>query len=858
MFNIYDICWYKCNFKNVLSTVLPKFKSNVCNRTLNLYDITDRKYFERKYDKINSFEITFDNSVYNDIISDTYNSCLKSNHRHNFVFFYTDTTLWSWSPYDGHGLKWLALSVIIAYIFSQKSTNALTNITHLGVIYKNNIDTLDIQDITDKVLYNVCRDYIGYNVPKEISNWRNAKGTNRNILLSIRDYYREILPEDFVSFERDNPQNSVSLVSNDNTCYLLDSKIKNELKEYQIEESTFSSAWSTQQSIYYISDLHLGHYFKIYENSINNNIKRTLWNYCNVLLQDYDYRSPIFLGGDVFEDFDICKLFYHMFHMVITYNYWKKHTNNIHIKALTEKQAIEKYEEKLTYYSKKYEQAQYRLGSMVRYFNYIEDVRYLGYFNAENSIEEKYHPLIKAYKSLIKYENEYEDLLNNKADYIKSYQKGYTYKAFHAKIFVVLGNHELANFDTVNEGISEYKKFFEKENIIFLHNSYKEYRDYCVVGGVGFAAYNNEFNTSNIIGPKKMSREEEIIESEKFYSCYCEALKYSLSKQKPLIVLTHYPTQDWLPQNKCDSFCYYINGHTHKNIVVLDKYVIFADNQVGYYAKDYSLKKKDIGIVLNPFADFEDGCYIISIMQYLQFMRYSNIAVSGTYYIDNALSKETTKFYMIKICGYYGFFIVEPKKEVKICYGGKCIKISDSKDYKIEYFYKHFITMVLKQLEGFGTYYKSLRLIQRIVQNMGLAGRIHGSIIDLNYYNHIMLNPYDNSLSFYYSETVGNVLIFGSFIELLNGSLINSVSQEHYDYIMTEYKKYDTNSIINYKSKTTSSDFVKVSLNEGMYAVSNRMNRIQKLFEHNVLSVWNNSILKEQLVDDSQYRIEEK
>ena len=64
-----------------------------------------------------------------------------------------------------------------------------------------------------------------------------------------------------------------------------------------------------------------------------------------------------------------------------------------------------------------------------------------------------------------------------------------------------------------------------------------------ILGGVGFAGLNTEFNATNGIYRSTITREEEIVRSHRFVAIYKKFLACAADKQ--VIVLTHMPMSDW-------------------------------------------------------------------------------------------------------------------------------------------------------------------------------------------------------------------------------------------------------------------------------------------------------------------------
>lgn len=245
----------------------------------------------------------------------------------------------------------------------------------------------------------------------------------------------------------------------------------------------------------------------------------------------------------------------------------------------------------------------------------------------------------------------------------------------------------------------------------------------------------------------------------------------------------------------------------------------------------------------NPYYAYENGCYETNIVQYKQYFDFAGKSINNTSRLKEYLSLEDTKFYVIKIAGYYGFFILAPNKDAKICYGGQAFIIKNTKGKDITYFFQYFIVMIKAETTAFGQYYNTMNQLSDKIQSLGFSGRIHGCIIDLDSFNHIMVNPIDNSITFYYSPTFGTVKIYSSFNTMIEDARTNKLlvgENINTDSLTTRLK----NNPIIVKENFNNSRFVEVSRSEGMYEISNRMNRIQKIFEIGVLNTWSEEIVE--------------
>jgi len=57
--------------------------------------------------------------------------------------------------------------------------------------------------------------------------------------------------------------------------------------------------------------------------------------------------------------------------------------------------------------------------------------------------------------------------------------------------------------------------------------------------------------------------------------------------------------------------------------------------------------------------------------------------------------------------------------------------------------------------------------IANAVRDIGGDGTIHGSIVDIDFYNHIYVNPFDLSLTAYYAENIITKLVYENIPSLL-------------------------------------------------------------------------------------------
>lgn len=436
----------------------------------------------------------------------------------------------------------------------------------------------------------------------------------------------------------------------------------------------------------------------------------------------------------------------------------------------------------------------------------------------------------------------------------------------HCPFFYILGNHELSAYDTIEDAVEVYRKMLSRYGLQLLHNEIVSYGNCYLIGGTGFAKNNELYNAETIIGPEilKGNRKLEAKETDKFLEKYMEVLDSARHECVPVVVLAHYPVTDWLNQ-QTDSRCYYFHGHNHQNAITVNETChIYGDNQIGYVDDDIFFKSILLGTSYNPFIDYEDGYYEITASQYQDFYNYSGEFIK-TRLIQSYIEKGQ-KLYLIKRNSFYGFFILGDKN-AKICYGGSAKKISDITD--INYYYDAFSLMIFIYLQVMLPLRKTQEKISSEIKKIGaaffLSGKIHGTIIDVDYYHHIMLNPFDGTVTLYYSPIFGIVKKFDTFEELmLSVCDMKELTSCEKEVLFSNIDLLPKGSLI---SKTTDEiqkivhhDMEEIDIKNSMYSISSKINQLQRLFTSNILRDWNNDLISRYINPEKMglYHIKEK
>ena len=410
---------------------------------------------------------------------------------------------------------------------------------------------------------------------------------------------------------------------------------------------------------------------------------------------------------------------------------------------------------------------------------------------------------------------------------------------FLSNVYAILGNHELWEFQSLDECQKAYQEMLKPLKIKLLCNEEIDLGPYLLIGGTGFAGCNKYQNANLGQYRQALNRHQETEESAKWREIYLEWVEKARQKNKQLVVLTHNPIWDWMGETfHGDENCIYFTGHTHHELLFHDNehnIHIFADNQIGYKQKKIQLKEAQLYYCANPFSRYDDGIYEIGADEYSDFCNYADMGVQGTGEIKRIMRTAGCKFYMVLRSGYYGFFLISNKFSY-ICAGGRVKQ--QSVRHEIEYYYANFETMVSIYVSGLAPYRKIQEQISEYVKSFGGVGKIHGCIVDIDFFNHIMLNPYDNSLTIYNSPRLGSIWPYSSVEELL---------EEEESELLEDYKKVGSSKLLALNLKINDwddiDDFLEVHTDEGMYALSQKVQQLQRLFSCKVLRMWDDRLL---------------
>lgn len=418
-------------------------------------------------------------------------------------------------------------------------------------------------------------------------------------------------------------------------------------------------------------------------------------------------------------------------------------------------------------------------------------------------------------------------------------------------ILYIPGNHEFCgegcSSTNLNGILAEYGSITDGRDLFFLQNSLFVFknsncmilteddlkklgleelgeicknRDVAVLGSAGFSAPESQYDVSSEMYKKALTLEEDFIQTETFRKLHEKVL--SAIGGQNLIVATHIPIHGWIGHDKPGNTIY-INGHTHINDIDSDDgYVDYHDNQVGYESEDYSLKCLDLIDREDSLCDLPDGIYAISAEDYRNFYRHRNV------YIEYDLGPVTA----VKRGGHY-CFLLHDKERYYLLRGGQKRRFEFGPDYV----YQHMAGYVKVADQASSEYSKQQKQISDMVTAFGGTGKVHGCIIDIDFFSHLYFNPIDFTITPYFAWSMVDKTPYPSIDELL---------KTHVPDLLDAWKKLSSSEGFTLPAEVSIIIDPDGSLymDEHMYGRSALMKAFQYIESTDTIRVWNNELLK--------------
>lgn len=91
--------------------------------------------------------------------------------------------------------------------------------------------------------------------------------------------------------------------------------------------------------------------------------------------------------------------------------------------------------------------------------------------------------------------------------------------------------------------------------------------------------------------------------------------------------------------------------------------------------------------------------------------------------------------------------------------------------YDIQYYFENMKLYAQKVTEAVTPFQNALSVISSEVRKFGGCGSVHGCIVDIDYFNHIYLNPFDGTFTMYYALNTMQKYVCNDMISLLKDRL---------------------------------------------------------------------------------------
>ena len=162
--------------------------------------------------------------------------------------------------------------------------------------------------------------------------------------------------------------------------------------------------------------------------------------------------------------------------------------------------------------------------------------------------------------------------------------------------------------------------------------------------------------------------------------------------------------------------------------------------------------------------------------------------------------------------------------------GGKNNKIISN---DIEYYYKNMDNYAFIIKEGTKSYYDFINKVSDYIKSIGGSGKIHGTIIDIDYYNHLYINVYDGTITPYWALSIDDKIVYPSLKELISN---------HCPDLIDNYNKSNSLVSINNSVIPLNGEYYE---DTKMYKESRIMRKIQYFIDDNIIRLWNDNLLED-------------
>ena len=240
---------------------------------------------------------------------------------------------------------------------------------------------------------------------------------------------------------------------------------------------------------------------------------------------------------------------------------------------------------------------------------------------------------------------------------------------------------------------------------------------------------------------------------------------------------------------------------------------------------------------VEDFRKYKQGTYEITYLQYWKFYheyvnKYANMPTKPNY---------IKQIYLIKSKDYL-IFIADSNSCLYLLNGGKFIKLEG---YQLRYFENNLQLYGETIEKRFKKFWDTMDDIAEFCKKLDIdvhSGKVHGCIVDIDFFNHLYINPFDGTVTPYYASSTSSMEIHSNLYSLLSERLPGSI-QKFNTLLEQQNKKLpeiicDRN-IIPIEQKKTIPD---------MYYVSYIIKKFQSVHDANLITQWDASLIQKKAI----------
>lgn len=304
----------------------------------------------------------------------------------------------------------------------------------------------------------------------------------------------------------------------------------------------------------------------------------------------------------------------------------------------------------------------------------------------------------------------------------------------------------------------------------------------------------------------------------------------------------------------------------------------------------YSNIAKDTGF--SP-DNYDNGIYDISVDDYWSYYRRLSDTPKPSF-------SRTSSVKFIKNNGFIMFVSISQNGTPSVLHGGFLRHL----DFPLEYYYERLPEYANTVLRNFSKYWETLYCIsdqlksfalnnvecrKRFMLDKGcnddqshsahlyelwyrkigncyqLPGKVHGCIVDIDFFNHIFLNPYDGTISPYHALSTSKKYVYKNVCSLLVAQKPNMLPEFY------QKAKSDSDTSISHYALANSNESTALSIfndqeidtacvevsDTSMYYISNRMKMLQFIYDYHLIVVWYDDVLPHHELPAKRNRIRE-